>query len=145
MSISDFYHLKSGCYPCELDDTNLSSLHTILEGITPAFEGKTNFSLQFYLQQIANATSMDIVKGIVAPFWTNLDEPMTNLHQLLLALNLLIKTFDGKHEDIFHLELKGQAVHVYIRTLQPVLEDFDSESLAGEISAASEKDLTKEL
>ena len=145
MSISDFYHLKSGCYPCELDDTNLSSLHTILEGITPAFEGKTNFSLQFYLQQIANATSMDIVKGIVAPFWTNLDEPMTNLHQLLLALNLLIKTFDGKHEDIFHLELKGQAVHVYIRTLQPVSEEFESESLAGEISAASEHDLTKEL
>ena len=145
MSISEFYHLKCGCYPCELDDRNLISLHMILDGITPTFEGKKNFSLEFYLQQIANATSMDIVKGILAPFWTNPDEPMTNLHQLLLALNLLIKTFDGNNEDIFHLELKGQAVHVYIRTLKPASEEFDSESLAGEISAASEHDLTKEL
>jgi len=144
MSKSDFEHHQVGCYPWELDDKNLRSIQEVLNSIKPAFEGTTNFSLEFYLQRIANATTMDSVKDIVAPFWTIPDEPMTNLYQLLLALNLLIKTFDDNKEDIFHLLLKGQAVHVYVRQLREA-QEFDSESLADELSAASEKDLTKEL
>ena len=143
MSKPSFYHLLSGVYLNFLDDRNIKAIQEVIDSVKPAFEGTTNFTLEFYLQQLANAPSVDIVKGILAPFWTDRDVPMDNLFQALQALNLLIKTFDDNKVDMFHLKQPGDGVHVYIRKRRE--EEFDSESLADELSAASEKELTKEL
>ena len=144
MSNLEYIHLLTGSYACELDDGNLSSVKHALMKLKDAFGAKTNFTLEFYLQQIANATTMTAVKAIVAPFWTYPEIEMINLLQLLTALNRLIKTFDENKKDIFLLKSKGKAVHVYTRTVKLETE-FDSESLADELSASSEKDLSVEL
>ena len=144
MSNLEYIHLLTGSYACELDDGNLSSVKQILANLKDAFGAKTNFTLEFYLQQIANATTMTAVKAIVAPFWTYPEIEMINLLQLLTALNRLIKTFDENKKDIFLLKSKGKAVHVYTRTVK-VETEFDSKSLSGKLSAASEKDLSIEL
>ena len=148
MTKNDFIYLYLGL--TRLDDDDAASLRNFKSYVTylqdSLNEGDVpNFTLDYYVQQLANATSCDQVKNVLMPYWNQPNVPMINVYQYFLALNQLVQQFDGIKDPVFfNLTLHECTVEISYRRLETD-DDHDSESIAEEASVATEEDLTKEL